>query len=156
VKIRRATIEDAAALAEFNMKAAMEAEAIELIPEVITAGVENMINNPQMGFYLVVEHDGALQASLMITTEWSDWRNGLFWWIQSVYVTQQYRRRGLYRKLYQQVKILAEAENNVCGFRLYVEQDNYVAQETYRSLNMEETSYRLFEELKAGTRYCKP
>jgi len=153
--IRRATIEDAAALAEFNMKSALETEAIELIPEVITAGVETMINNPSMGFYLVVEDNGALQASLMITTEWSDWRNGLFWWVQSVYVNQQYRRQGLYRKLYQQVKTMAEAENNVCGFRLYVEHDNHVAQKTYRSLNMEETGYRLFEELKADTRYRK-
>jgi len=110
MKIRRATIEDAAALAEFNIKMALETEAIELIPGVITAGVETMINNPVM---------------------------------------------GLYRKLYEQVKTLAEAENNVCGFRLYVEHDNYIAQETYRSLNMEETSYKLFEELKADTRYRK-
>lgn len=156
MKIRRATIDDAAALAKFNIKNALETEAIELIPEVATAGVKSMISNPQMGFYLVVEDDGMLQASLMITTEWSDWRNGLFWWVQSVYVNQQYRRQGLYRKLYQRVKTLAEAEDNVCGFRLYVEHDNHVAQETYRSLNMEETSYKLFEELKAGTRYCKP
>ncbi len=78
MKIRRATIEDAAALAEFNMKMALETEAIELIPEVITAGVETMINNPAMGFYLVAEDNGAIQASLMITTEWSDWRSGLF------------------------------------------------------------------------------
>ena len=155
MNIRRATIEDVSALAEFNMKMALETEAIELIPGVITAGVETMINNPAMGFYLVVEDDGALQASLMITTEWSDWRNGLFWWVRSVYVNQQYRRQGLYRKLYEQVKTLAEAENNVCGFRLYVEHDNYIAQETYRSLNMEETSYKLFEELKADSRYRK-
>ncbi|MFA9418650.1 MAG: N-acetyltransferase family protein [Gammaproteobacteria bacterium] len=156
MNVRRATIADAPALAEFNMKMAMETEAIELIPEVITAGVETMIKSPEMGFYLVAEENGAIQASLMITTEWSDWRNGLFWWIQSVYVNQQYRRQGLYRKLYEQVKTLAESENNVCGFRLYVEHDNYVAQETYRSLNMEETSYKLFEEMKAGTRYRKP
>ena len=155
MNIRRATIEDAAALAEFNVKMALETEAIELIPEVIAAGVETMINNPAMGFYLVVEDNGSLQASLMITTEWSDWRNGLFWWVQSVYVNQQYRRQGLYRKLYEQVKTLAETENNVCGFRLYVEHDNYVAQETYGSLDMEETSYKLFEELKANTRYSK-
>jgi len=155
MNIRRATIEDAAALAEFNMKMALETEAIVLIPGVITAGVETMINDPAMGFYLVVEDGGAIQASLMITTEWSDWRNGLFWWVQSVYVNQQYRRQGLYRKLYEQVKTLAEAENNVCGFRLYVEHDNYIAQETYRSLNMEETGYKVFEELKADTSYRK-
>ena len=156
MNIRRATIEDAAELAEINIKIARETEAIELIPEVITAGVKTMINNPQMGFYLVAETDGGIQASLMITTEWSDWRNGLFWWVQSVYVNQSYRRQGLYRKLYQQVKILAESEANVCGFRLYVEQHNRVAQQTYRSLNMEETGYKLFEELKTSTRYRNP
>ena len=89
----------------------------------------------------------------MVTTEWSDWRNGLFWWIQSVYVRPQNRRQGLYRQLYQAVKSLAEQESNVCGFRLYVEHENARAQETYRSLGMEETAYKLFEELKPNTRY---
>jgi ribosomal protein S18 acetylase RimI-like enzyme len=149
--IRRATIEDAAALAEFNMETAMETEAMEILPEVAMAGVKTMIENPQMGFYLVAEADSAIQASLMITVEWSDWRNGLFWWIQSVYVEPQYRRRGLYRKLYQQVKSLAATEDNVCGFRLYVEQDNQVAQQAYRALNMKVTDYRLYEELKTET-----
>jgi ribosomal protein S18 acetylase RimI-like enzyme len=155
MNIRRAKLEDAMALTEFNIKMALETEAIELIPEVIGAGVKTMINNPQMGFYLVGEDESGIQASLMVTTEWSDWRNGLFWWIQSVYVNQSCRRQGLYRKLYQKVKELAEAEAHVCGFRLYVEHDNTIAQKTYRSLNMEETSYRLFEELKTDTRYRK-
>ena len=155
MNIRRAKLEDAMALAEINIKTALETEAIELIPEVIGAGVKTMINNPQMGFYLVAEDDSGIQASLMITTEWSDWRNGLFWWIQSVYVNQAYRRQGLYRKLYQKAKELAEAESHVCGFRLYVEHDNTIAQKTYRSLNMKETSYKLFEELKTETRYRK-
>ena len=155
MNIRRAKIEDAMALAEFNIKMALETEAIDLIPEVIGAGVKTMINNPQMGFYLVAEDDSGIQASLMITTEWSDWRNGLFWWIQSVYVNQAYRRQGLYRKLYQKAKELAEAESHVCGFRLYVEHDNTIAQKTYQSLNMKKTIYRVFEELKTETRYRK-
>jgi len=155
MNIRRAKLEDAMALAEFNIKMALETEAIELIPEVIGAGVKTMINNPQMGFYLVAEDDSGIQAALMVTTEWSDWRNGLFWWIQSVYVNQSSRRQGLYRKLYQKVKELAEAESHVCGFRLYVEHHNTVAQETYQSLNMKKTIYRVFEELKTETRYRK-
>lgn len=154
--IRRATIDDADALAEFNIKTAMETEAMEILPEVARSGVKTMIENPQMGFYLVAEVDSAIQASLMITVEWSDWRNGLFWWIQSVYVEPQYRRQGLYRKLYQQVKSLAATEDNVCGFRLYVEQDNQVAQQAYRALNMKDTGYRLYEELKTDTRYQNP
>jgi len=155
MKIRYARLEDATKLAEFNIKMALETEAIELIPEVIGAGVKTMINNPQRGFYLVAEDDSGIQASLMITTEWSDWRNGLFWWIQSVYVNPSYRRQGVYRKLYQKVKELAGAEPDICGFRLYVEHDNTIAQKVYRSLNMNETSYKLFEALNTESIYRK-
>jgi ribosomal protein S18 acetylase RimI-like enzyme len=153
MKIRQAIINDAAAIAEFNIKMAKETEDMDLIPEVIDAGVRNMIENSQMGFYLVAEEDNIIQASLMVTTEWSDWRNGLFWWIQSVYVQAEFRRTGLYRKLYEKVKSLADGENNVCGFRLYVEHDNKVAQETYRSLGMQQTDYHMFEEMKSGMKY---
>ncbi len=153
--IRKAMPDDAAALSEFNQQMALETEAIELIPEVISAGVKTMIENPQMGFYLVAEEQVEILASLMITTEWSDWRNGLFWWVQSVYVKPEHRRRGLYRSLYQHVKDMAEVETGVCGFRLYVEHDNSNAQKTYHSLGMEETDYKLFEELKATTEFCK-
>jgi len=146
--IRQATINDAAAIADFNIKMAKETEGMDLIPEVITAGVRNMIENRQMGFYLVAEEDNLIQAALMVTTEWSDWRNGLFWWIQSVYVQPDYRRTGLYRSLYQKVKTLAEDDSNVCGFRLYVEHENLIAQETYRSLGMDQTDYQMFEEMK--------
>jgi len=151
--IRRALSQDAVELTEFNMSMARETEGIELIPEVIGAGVKAMIANPQMGFYLVVELDNGIQASLMVTTEWSDWRNGRFWWIQSVYVRPAYRRLGLYRELYARVKELAEQEPAVCGFRLYVERDNDAAQKTYQSLGMSETDYRMYEELKPGLEF---
>ena len=151
--IRRALAQDATELAEFNINMARETESIELIPEVIGTGVRTMIENPQMGFYLVVELDNGIQASLMVTTEWSDWRNGMFWWIQSVYVRPQYRRQGLYRELYARVKEMAEQEPSVCGFRLYVERENRTAQLTYESLGMSETEYRLFEELKSSLEY---
>jgi L-amino acid N-acyltransferase YncA len=148
MKIRQATINDSAAIAEFNIKMAKETEGMDLMPDVINAGVSNMIKNSQMGFYLVAEEDNVIQASLMVTTEWSDWRNGLFWWIQSVYVQPKFRRKGLYSKLYKKVKTLAEAESNVCGFRLYVEHENLVAQQTYRTLGMDKTDYQMFEEMK--------
>jgi GNAT superfamily N-acetyltransferase len=169
--IRQALSQDAAELTEFNINMASETEGVELIPEVIAAGVESIINNPQMGFYLVVELDNGIQASLMVTTEWSDWRNGMFWWIQSVYVRPQYRRQGLYRELYERVKELAEQdlyrelyervkelaeqEPAVCGFRLYVEHDNTAAQSSYTALGMVETEYKLFEELIPGLKYKK-
>ena len=151
--IRRALSQDIAELADFNIKMARETESVELIPEVITAGVKTMIDNPQMGFYLVVELDNGIQASLMITTEWSDWRNGIFWWIQSVYVRPQYRRQGLYRELYTRVKEMAEQEPSVCGFRLYVENENHAAQKTYQSQGMSETEYKIYEELKPSLKY---
>jgi GNAT superfamily N-acetyltransferase len=153
--IRQALSQDAAELAEFNINMARETERIELIPEVISAGVKGMIDNPERGFYLVVELDNGIQASLMVTTEWSDWRNGVFWWIQSVYVRPAYRRQGLYRELYERVKELAEQEAAVCGFRLYVEHWNTVAQKSYASLGMTETVYKMFEELKQGLEYKK-
>ena len=84
----------------------------------------------------------------MVTTEWSDWRNGLFWWIQSVYVRSQYRRQGIYRQLYAFVKHRAAADGNVCGFRLYVEKNNLTAQKTYEALGMKQTNYKLYEELR--------
>ena len=151
--IRRALSQDVVELAEFNTSTARETEGIELIPEVAAAGVRAMIDNPQMGFYLVVELDNSIQASLMVTTEWSDWRNGMFWWIQSVYVRPAYRRQGLYRELYTRVKELAEQEPSVCGYRLYVECDNVNAQKTYHSLGMSETDYKLYEELKPSLEY---
>ena len=153
--IRRATTQDVMELAEFNIKMAQETEGVELKPDVIEAGVAAMIDNPQMGFYLVVELDNGIQASLMITSEWSDWRNGTFWWIQSVYVRPHYRRQGLYRELYARVRELAEQEPSVCGFRLYVERENRAAQQTYSALGMEQTDYRIFEELVPGLDYRK-
>ncbi|NNC98715.1 MAG: GNAT family N-acetyltransferase [Gammaproteobacteria bacterium] len=148
--IRQAILEDASAIAEFNINMARETENLELDAEVINSGVRNMISNPERGFYLVVEADNQLVASLMVTTEWSDWRNGLFWWIQSVYVVEQWRRKGLYRSMYERVKQLSEEHGNIVGYRLYVEQDNQIAQKTYRSMGMHCTHYLLFEEMKSS------
>ncbi|MCR8922783.1 GNAT family N-acetyltransferase [Dasania sp. GY-MA-18] len=147
--IRPATLDHDQALADFNSAMALETENKLLVPEVILAGVRNLINNPHRGFYLVAEVEGAVVASLMVTTEWSDWRNGEFWWIQSVYVQTAWRRQGLYTRLYNKVKQLAQQQGDVCGFRLYVEQDNLIAQQTYQRLGMAETHYKLFEEIDA-------
>ncbi len=149
--VRRATISDASAIAQFNTDMAMETENLRLAPEKISAGVQNMINHPERGFYLVIESDDQIVASLMVTTEWSDWRNGTFWWIQSVYVVPNWRRKGLYSALYNKVRELALEAENVCGFRLYVEQDNTSAQATYSSLGMHCTHYKMFEEMVQET-----
>ena len=154
--LRKGEARDADTIAAFNAAMALETEHKVLMPGVIGAGVRRLIESPSMGFYVVVEDGGRVVACLMITNEWSDWRNGLFWWIQSVYVEKQWRRQGVYRRLYEYVRTLAQADPGVCGFRLYVEKDNTVAQATYASLGMSPTDYLIFEELKPGVVYYTP
>ena len=156
VTYRKAEPRDADTIAHFNAAMALETEHKALLPEVIGAGVRRLITTPSMGFYVVAESGGKVVACLMITNEWSDWRNGLFWWIQSVYVEEAFRRQGVYRRMYEFVQDLAKAESGVCGFRLYVEKDNEVAQQTYASLGMGQTDYLIYEELKPGVVYFKP
>lgn len=155
LRIRLATPGDAAALTEFNAAMARETEHKELLPEVVGAGVHTLLNNPASGFYVVAEKNSLVVAALMITKEWSDWRNGSFWWIQSVYVRPEWRRKGVYTRLYRQVQELAAKDPAVCGFRLYVERENGRAQATYRKLGMNATRYLVFEELKPGVRFYR-
>jgi GNAT superfamily N-acetyltransferase len=152
---RRGELRDADTIAVFNAAMARETEGKALIPDVIGAGVRRLIETPSLGFYIVAEHQGRVIACLMITNEWSDWRNGLFWWIQSVYVEAPFRRQGVYRRMYDHVRGLAKADSSVCGFRLYVEKENEVAHATYGALGMQETDYLIYEELKPGIRFLK-
>lgn len=151
--IRRASLGDAEAIANFNINMAWETEQLKLKPEVILVGAKRLINDDSLGFYLVAETDNEIVGSLMVTTEWSDWRNGQFWWIQSVYIVPDWRRKGLYRGLYETVKNMADENENVCGFRLYVENDNIIAQRTYDNVGMSQTHYKIYEELKPGLVY---
>ena len=145
VKIRVAKQRDVTSLVNFNQLMASETENKMLDQATLEKGVGNLINDTNKGFYLVAEINHQVIGSLMVTTEWSDWRNATFWWIQSVYIVPEYRRKGIYAKLYTHVKALAE-QQNVCGFRLYVEKDNEIAQKTYLSLGMLESHYLMFEE----------
>lgn len=145
--IRPAQATDLAAIVAFNQQMALETEGRELDHATISAGVKGLFESPQYGFYLVACEENKPVGSLLITFEWSDWRNGLLWWVQSVYVQPDWRRRGVYRQLYQHAKKLAMQEENVRGFRLYVEKDNFKAQQTYRQLGMQATDYLLFEEM---------
>ena len=146
VTVRRANLDDALLIVGFNLAMAMESEGRALQPGLLEQGVRHILLEPDHGFYLVAEVDGEAAGSLLVTFEWSDWRNGCFWWIQSVYVLPRFRRRGVYSRLHAQVRAAALADGNACGLRLYVERDNSGAQATYRNLGMEETGYRLFEE----------
>lgn len=126
---------------------------MQLDAEVVRQGVAAVLGDEHKGRYYVAVVNGTIVGQLMITYEWSDWRNGMFWWIQSVYVTPDFRRRGIYRTMYQQVKDLAASEPGVCGFRLYVEHENTRAQKTYEDLGMSAAPYRMYEELKDGVKY---
>ncbi|ACB53848.1 hypothetical protein cce_4500 [Crocosphaera subtropica ATCC 51142] len=148
ITIRLAQFSDAKNIAAFNQAMALETEGKALLSQVILAGVHGLLENPSQGFYIVAEVKSKVVGCLMITQEWSDWRNGVFWWLQSVYVEPDYRRRGIYRRMYEFIKELANCEDNVCGFRLYVEQDNKVAQETYSALGMRQLPYLIFEASK--------
>jgi ribosomal protein S18 acetylase RimI-like enzyme len=148
--IRLASATDKDIIAHFNSAMALETEGKALIPEVIGAGVAALIANPSRGFYLVAQNESLIVGCLLITFEWSDWRNGQFWWIQSVYVEPRFRGQGVYRALCKDVQQRAAQDPGVCGFRLYVEQANLRAQQTYASLGMEKTHYSIFEELKPG------
>lgn len=145
--IRKARIGDAETIADFNIAMALETEGKSLEKEKISAGVKNLFRHPEYGFYIVAEVDGQVAGCLMVTYEWSDWRNGLFWWIQSVYIHPDCRRKGIYRTMYSFVKKLAFKEKNICGFRLYVEKENINAQRTYTALGMTECQYKMFEEI---------
>lgn len=147
IKIRRANENDIDAIVRFNEAMAIETENKVLNHNIITNGVTRLFNFPQYGFYILAEVDNEIVASLMITTEWSDWRDGLFWWVQSVFVVPLQRRKGLYSKLYNHVKELASADENICGFRLYVDNENTSAQKTYEKCGMEQTNYILYEEI---------
>ena len=144
--IRPATPADRDVLVGFARAMALETERLELDLETVRAGVAALLADPARGRVFVVDVDGAPAATLMITYEWSDWRNGFFWWIQSVYVAPAHRRRGLYRLLHEHVRDLAARTNGVYGLRLYVEHENRNAQATYRRMGMDETHYRLYEQ----------
>ncbi len=145
IRIRAAALLDSDCIAEFNAAMAWETEHKRLDASLVLAGVQSLMANPESGFYVVAECQDVVIGCLMVTFEWSDWRDGRFWWIQSVYVTPPYRRTGVFRSLYQHVHQAAFDEADVCGLRLYVEQDNLIAHRTYTQLGMLETPYRMYE-----------
>lgn len=147
VTVRPAAEDDADTIARFNRQMAEETEDKPLDPATVRRGVQAVFDDPDRGFYLVATRDRAVVASLMVTTEWSDWRNGTFWWIQSVYVRPADRRTGVYSALHRAVRHRARDATDVCGLRLYVERGNERARETYEAMGMTETSYRLYEEI---------
>ena len=143
--IRNATREDIAFLADCNIAMAWESEEKRLDRDVLTRGIVAVFDHPERGFYVVAERDGAAVGSLLITHEWSDWRNGGWWWIQSVYVMPDARRSGVFAAMYREIDTRARKTAGVIGLRLYVEKENVRAQQTYAALGMEPAYYSLYQ-----------
>lgn len=130
---------------DFNIAMASETEGKDLDPETVREGVLAVCNRDDLGFYVIAECSGRSIGQLLITYEWSDWRNALFWWIQSVYVRPEYRRQGVYKALHYYVSECARQQDEVCGLRLYVDKDNRIAQGVYSGLQMRPTHYDMYE-----------
>jgi ribosomal protein S18 acetylase RimI-like enzyme len=145
MQIRPAAPEDLAVIAAYNAAMALETEHLELDLERLRAGVKAVLDDAAKGFYLVAEEAGEVAGQLLVTYEWSDWRNGVFWWVQSVYVRPESRGKGVYSTLYLDAVRRAREVGNVCGIRLYVERENSRAQAAYRKLGMIPAVYEMYE-----------
>lgn len=145
MKIRKANVGDAKVVAEFNQLIAEETEHRKLDAKLLLRGVRALLKDPRKGIYFVAVVEGKVVGQVMFTYEWSDWRNGNFWWLQSVYVHKEFRQRGVFRSLYEHVEQLAKKRKDVCGLRLYVERENERAQKTYEKLGMKQSVYAMFE-----------
>ena len=148
IEVRKANLYDKEKIASFQEEMALETENLTLDPAHIRAGIEAVFQDKSKGMYFVAEAEGEIIASLMITFEWSDWRNAWVYWIQSVFVDKSFRRQGVYRKMYADIKQLVAADKNVAGIRLYVDKTNVNAQKTYAQLGMNGAHYQLFEWMK--------
>lgn len=146
LSIRPAALADIPALCAWNLAMARETEGLELDPAVLERGVAGVFEQPQRGFYLVAERGGVALGGLLVTREWSDWRNGDYWWIQSVYVLPEARRDGVFRALYAEVERRARAAG-AASLRLYVEAANRRAQQTYAGLGMRPSHYAMYEQV---------
>ena len=144
--IRIASVADVDFLVDFNQAMALETEGKHLDTDVLTRGVEAVFADEKKGFYVVAEQDGEIVGGLMVTYEWSDWRNSWFWWIQSVYIRPTARGQRIYSQLYDFVKERADNVGEVCGIRLYVENENSHAQRVYEKVGMHASQYLMYEE----------
>ncbi len=151
ITVRDSRPEDLSFIFHANREMARETESRELDPLTLQRGVEAVLQDPAKGFYLLAEWDGAPAATLLVTAEWTDWRNGHFWWIQSVYVLPAHRGRGLYAALHREVLSRA-SKRDVRGIRLYVHRDNLPARKVYEKLGMSLSGYQLMEELLEPSR----
>jgi len=135
-------------IAGFQQKMAKETEHLQLNTDTVLRGVQTVFNDPSKGKYFVVEDDGKVIASLLTTYEWSDWRNSTVLWIQSVYVLESYRRKGIFKIMYENIKEIVKNSSDYSGIRLYVDKTNVIAQMVYNNLGMEGEHYKLYEDMQ--------
>ena len=145
MNIRKALNKDRDVIARYNYNLAYETENKILDMNILTRGVEAIIKDENKGIYHVCEINGEVVGQIMYTFEWSDWRNGTFLWIQSVYVNKEFRGMGVFKALYKFIRDIADNDNNICGIRLYVEKENTIAKKTYKNIGMKECNYYIYE-----------
>ncbi len=145
ISIRLAGSADTAVIVEFNRLLALETEGKVLEIPTLTRGVAACLADPMKGLYYLAESNGEAVGQIGLTYEFSDWRDGWFWWIQSVYVAREFRRQGVFRALYEHVHQAARSDATVVGLRLYVEKSNHIAKQTYLGLGMRESEYDLLD-----------
>jgi GNAT superfamily N-acetyltransferase len=145
---REANVRDHQAIVDFQIAMALETEQVHLDTKICAQGVLAVLNDTTLGRYFVAELNGSVVASTLTTYEWSDWRNGLVWWIQSVYVVPSARKQGVYAGLYRYLQTLAQADPHIRGIRLYVDRRNGPAQQVYTRLGMNGEHYQVFEWMK--------
>ncbi len=145
ILIRDAHSSDADKIVDYNLNLALESEGLELDADVLRGGVIRALERPDFCRYFVAEADGIVVAQTMLTYEWSDWKNGLIWWIQSVYVDPAFRCQGIFRKIFKYLEQLAIEHGDVVAFRLYVDKNNHNAMATYEKLGMRQPEYLIYE-----------
>ena len=145
MNIRKALNKDIDVIARYNYNLAYETENKILNMNILTKGVEAIIKDENKGIYHVCEINGEVVGQIMYTFEWSDWRNGTFLWIQSVYVNKEFRGMGVFKALYKFIRDIEDNDNNICVIRLYVEKENTIAKKTYKNIGMKECNYYIYE-----------
>jgi ribosomal protein S18 acetylase RimI-like enzyme len=148
ISIRPAKFEEIDIIADFQIRLAHETENIALDQDILSSGVKTLLKDPAKGIYYVAELDGKVIGCFLITYEWSDWRNGTIWWLQSVYVMPPYRRQGVFKEMYDHIIGSISGDPAITGLRLYVDKSNSRAQSVYQSMGMNGDHYTVFEWMK--------
>lgn len=150
INVRKANQKDAVSIVKMNKALALETESMALDDNVVSLGVANCLKDSAKGLYFLAEYEGSAVGQMMFTFEWSDWRNGWIWWLQSVYVEPDFRGKGVFKSLFNHVEMLALAQLDVVAIRLYVEIHNQPAKEVYQKVGMQHAGYEVFQ------KSCKP